>query len=335
MINALELLRSQQDSASEREHRRRLSELAERKFALESSVAPVQQEGMRLSNLAKQQAIDMQPRLMARQDQQLAQQGQLQRERIASQERLAGMRGKAAPKPQWDSARGVWVMPPSEGGVMVGGSGREAGIIGAPSGQGRVVRPEGLPKTSAERKAEAEIEKEKFRLDGALSKADTILTAVGEGLQQAGPMTTGLVGDIRRTNAGRLTGSGAYDLARTVDTIKANLGFQELQAMREASPTGGALGQVAVQELTMLQATLANLDPGQSEDQLKNNLRKVQTHYRNWKDAVAKARGATGGDTQAPAAGTVSGADAEAMAWATANPNDPRAAEIKRRLGAK
>jgi len=86
----------------------------------------------------------------------------------------------------------------------------------------------------------------------------------------------------------------AFDLARTVDTIKANIGFEELQKMREASPTGGALGQVAIQELDMLQATLGSLDTAQSEKQLRERLQSVRTHYKNWLKTVGK------GDGEAP-----------------------------------
>ena len=44
----------------------------------------------------------------------------------------------------------------------------------------------------------------------------------------------------------------ALALNKSLETIKANIGFDKLQAMREASPTGGALGQVSNQELTSL-----------------------------------------------------------------------------------
>ncbi len=52
--------------------------------------------------------------------------------------------------------------------------------------------------------------------------------------------------------------------------------------MRQASPTGGALGQVAVQELNFLQAAISNLDVGQSPQQLRDNLSKVKKHYNRW-----------------------------------------------------
>jgi hypothetical protein len=80
--------------------------------------------------------------------------------------------------------------------------------------------------------------------------------------------------------------TGAKDLSADLATIKANLGFAELQAMREASPTGGALGQIAVQELVALQSTLASLDQAQSPSQLKERLGEIKTHYQNWQSTM-------------------------------------------------
>lgn len=77
--------------------------------------------------------------------------------------------------------------------------------------------------------------------------------------------------------------SDAKDLQTKLTTIKANLGFDRLQAMRDASPTGGALGQVAIQELAALQAALASLDQAQSGEQLVENLNAVIRHYEGWK----------------------------------------------------
>ena len=56
--------------------------------------------------------------------------------------------------------------------------------------------------------------------------------------------------------------------------------------MRDASPTGGALGQVAVRELELLQSTIASLDQGLDDQTLINNLEQVRTHIQNWKNAV-------------------------------------------------
>ena len=99
-------------------------------------------------------------------------------------------------------------------------------------------------------------------------------------------------------NASFAQGAAANPADR-LTTIKANLGFDRLQQMRDQSPTGGALGQVAVQELASLQATVASLDQLQSPTQLGTALDKIERHYTNWRNAVNQAAkpqgGATGG----------------------------------------
>lgn len=146
--------------------------------------------------------------------------------------------------------------------------------------------------------------KEAARAKGAVQKADTVIRKVDEALGLVGPTTTGLIGDLRSTMLGRITGSGAFDLEKTIDTIKANLGFSELQAMREASPTGGALGQVAVQELNMLQSTIASLDKGQDDEIVRRNLEQVKQHFQNWKAAVEQAQAEGGSQPTAQPAPT-------------------------------
>lgn len=70
--------------------------------------------------------------------------------------------------------------------------------------------------------------------------------------------------------------SAARDFQATIDTIKANLGFEELQAMKDASPTGGALGQVTEREIAFLQAIQGNLDAAQSPEQLLSVLKEIK-----------------------------------------------------------
>ena len=55
-------------------------------------------------------------------------------------------------------------------------------------------------------------------------------------------------------------GTEARNLSKTIETVSATIGFDRLQRMRDESPTGGALGQVAVQELEALRATMGSLD---------------------------------------------------------------------------
>ena len=72
------------------------------------------------------------------------------------------------------------------------------------------------------------------------------------------------------------------NFATDLNTLKANIAFGELQAMRNASKTGGALGNVSDREITFLESALAGLDQGQSPDSFKKNLQKVKDSLDRW-----------------------------------------------------
>ena len=113
---------------------------------------------------------------------------------------------------------------------------------------------------------------------------DTPFLNIGTGQET----TVGLAG---AATAG-IPGTDSYDLKSALEQIKANIGFDKLQAMREASPTGGALGQVSNFEVRQLQAVMGNLDQFQSAKQLRDALttvRKIVTNRRkNYIDAYKK-----------------------------------------------
>ena len=73
----------------------------------------------------------------------------------------------------------------------------------------------------------------------------------------------------------------ANKLASLLTTIKGNLGFDKLQAMREASPTGGALGQVSEMELRQLNAAFGAFDQSLAPEELKYNLLLALHEYMN------------------------------------------------------
>lgn len=140
--------------------------------------------------------------------------------------------------------------------------------------------------------------KAKAKLEQGLNRADTVLRNTFEAISKVsgfgfdGILKTPKLGTAGVGSALKyLPGTEQRALASTIDTIKANLGFAELQAMRDASPTGGALGQVAIQELVYLQAALANLDQGLPPDELKSNLNEVIGHFENWVQAVGASEG--------------------------------------------
>jgi len=146
---------------------------------------------------------------------------------------------------------------------------------------------EPIPGGPADAKVGAQAEKDNARIQGALSRADLILGNVDKAVTQTTGANTGLSGAL----LGAIPGTGAFNYQKTLDTIKANIGFQELQAMREASPTGGALGQVAVKEIEFLQAVLGSIDRGQDQAQQKAALVGIGNHYENWRNAVRQSKG--------------------------------------------
>lgn len=88
-------------------------------------------------------------------------------------------------------------------------------------------------------------------------------------------------------------GSNAADLQALTDTIVANIGFDRLEAMRQSSPTGGALGAVTERELALLQATAGSLSLSQSEQQFNQNLDRLETMYKRIIDKFSAYPGAT------------------------------------------
>ena len=129
--------------------------------------------------------------------------------------------------------------------------------------------------------------KEQKRLVSAFDKSEIISASIDKALPLITEKTTGAVGGITRAIP-FTEGTDAGSLAGYIDTIKSNIGFDQLQKMRTESPTGGALGQVAVKELDYLQAALGNLNPNLDSKVLKENLKAVQTHYKNFMNELEK-----------------------------------------------
>jgi len=106
-------------------------------------------------------------------------------------------------------------------------------------------------------------------------------------------------------------GTPSHNVAMQIDTIEAAIGFDRLQAMRDASPTGGALGQVSEMELTLLKSSLGSLRQSQTQVEFMRNLKKVQKHYQGAVDAIARQQqayqsGTRAAPTAAPAASAAS-----------------------------
>jgi len=111
-----------------------------------------------------------------------------------------------------------------------------------------------------------------------LQKVVSIQDSVNQALEGLGSWTTGIPGVV----TSQVPGTEAFSLAKSLDTLKANLSFDKIQDMREISPTGGALGQVSNRELGQLEKAIKPLEQKLDKKTLKAHLKKVQNHYKRW-----------------------------------------------------
>jgi hypothetical protein len=131
---------------------------------------------------------------------------------------------------------------------------------------------------------------EAAKLSAQAQSGSTVLQDIQQAkkiAQESPTLSTGLVGGILRS----VGGTQAKTLDELTKTIKANIGFDRLQRMRDESPTGGALGQVAVQELEALQASLGSLELSQDDAQLIRNLERLERQYRQSMQRILDTEG--------------------------------------------
>lgn len=126
------------------------------------------------------------------------------------------------------------------------------------------------------------IENPKPTTNPAYTEATLNAISDAENTLNSSKFATGFFGD-RLKNIG---GTAAANLKNSIDTIKASIGFDKLQDMRDKSPTGGALGQVSERELAQLNASLGSLEQSQDAEQFRRNLMRVKDHYQKYYKAT-------------------------------------------------
>ena len=138
-----------------------------------------------------------------------------------------------------------------------------------------------VPLTPAEKKDQRTVEKMDNMDAAAKQSGQNVLDMI----QQARSLVEqgNAYGVLPNTGMGSLLnwipGTTGKDLETTLDTIKANMGFDKLQQMRATSPTGAALGSVSDFENKMLQSVIASLATSQSKEQFLTNLKRVEDTY--------------------------------------------------------
>lgn len=144
-------------------------------------------------------------------------------------------------------------------------------------------------KVSAASKEERLKEKRELRQDMKIDAAFTTVQNLNDVIAQlereekeGGLSSAGLPGQLLSW----IGGTKFKNLAESLKTIKANIGFDQLAFLKEASETGGALGQVSNFELESLQAVRGSLDQTQSPAQLLRNIKRVKETYGDYLRSV-------------------------------------------------
>ena len=137
---------------------------------------------------------------------------------------------------------------------------------------------EPIPGSVAAREAADREKAARVRRETEQQTGGTVIRAINDAektIRTAVLPTTGFFAE-------RLSGMGgtaARNLRADLETIRSNIGFDQLNQMRQASPTGGALGNVSNQEIAYLQAVMGSVDQSQSEAQLRRNLSRLRDAY--------------------------------------------------------
>jgi len=153
-----------------------------------------------------------------------------------------------------------------------------------PSGQQSVIGPSGervladIPGGPAarqrEREEKAETEKKNQRLQAGGIVLQNI-ERIFDRAQNTRQPIAGFFGPM----AARIPGSAASDVQELINTMKSEIAFGRLQQMREASPTGAALGAVTENELKLLQSTIGSLEQRQGTPQFIDELKRIGNMY--------------------------------------------------------
>lgn len=231
------------------------------------------------------------------------------------------------------------------GGAGGGGGTRAAAMPKLPSGYrytatGDLEAIPGGPAAAGPNLTPKEIQKREASLPQARQAVSTVsntMSVIGETVDRLLANRDGLNG-ITGLIGGRTPGitDAARQAEADIDQLK-NLAFiQGITELRNASKTGAGVGNVSNKEGERFENLKASLDRKQSLNDMIDALKRLKNQSeftrQSLKDAFDETysyRDTAGTDRQ------MTGEDKAALDWANSNPRDPRAAQIKQRLGVK
>lgn len=133
------------------------------------------------------------------------------------------------------------------------------------------------------------LEKQKFAAQQAAAKASASSLYSGERARRSvdsvntiRPLISSDTTGTKQALFGWKPGTPQYDFKAKVDALKASVSAGELTEMREASKTGGALGNTSDRDLKVLQDALGSLDVWQSPTGFADSLTTVEETLYHW-----------------------------------------------------
>ena len=156
--------------------------------------------------------------------------------------------------------------------------------------EGNIVYENGLPiavpvpGSPAAQAAEQTKEKEVGRQVQRQRAGGTVIQDIQRGLDLIPELSgleslPGVAGANARKMAEGIEGTVTNRISKFKESALSNVGLDTLQQMRENSPTGGALGQVPIQQQKRLEQVLGSLDVTQELPVLEQNMQRVINIY--------------------------------------------------------
>lgn len=197
-------------------------------------------------------------------------------------QRIIGMATAANPQMFVPPPGAGTMTPPPRAMPQVAPDGRPSTAPAPPQGDGSQIgkiipipgSPEAIARKALKQKKEGrQSQKERAGL--------TVIQDLRRALEivRASPSATGIPAEITSDLPviGKQTPAG--EAKALIESALSNVGLDTLQTMRENSPTGGALGQVPIQQQKRLEQVLGSLDVGQRTEVVEDNLNRVINIY--------------------------------------------------------
>lgn len=157
----------------------------------------------------------------------------------------------------------------------------KAAKVAAPAGfryspDGQSLEP--IPGGPADIKAQEAKVAADAKLASRIEKSKNVLDTIDEAIPLVSGSTAGYGSYLKGLPAGP-----ANALSKKLKTILSNLSVDQIAEMKSESRTGATgFGALNEKELEVIQNAVTNLEQNQDPEILKQNLKKLKTHYSNW-----------------------------------------------------